>query len=275
MSSLPSILEGSILARPLEQRISGGVTGSLEAAERGSVRGALESGSAGGEAIESPQNSAIAELGGLISSLGSLSAQAQSLPLSPPALPGLPATTNVPSSNDRLRAVRGRLELIAKEQRHGIPPPRSRRARLRAPRQRDRRRSRWRRRRRRRQRRERSDECAPTRKTKPFSSACTPPRFKIRNSSFAGMQSENFFDQMMDERSENMREVDTLRNVDMAQRAKWTTRSPRSSSSRSWNDERSSLPGFCRYSERRAATPRGTARLPRRAGVPARRPPPT
>ena len=31
------------------------------------------------------------------------------------------------------------------------------------------------------------------------------------------MQSE-VFDQMMDERSENMREVDTLRNVDMAQR---------------------------------------------------------
>ena len=31
------------------------------------------------------------------------------------------------------------------------------------------------------------------------------------------MQSEAF-DQMMDERSENMREVDTLRNVDMAQR---------------------------------------------------------
>jgi hypothetical protein len=90
VSSLPSILEGSILARPLEQRIGGGVTGKLEAAERGSVRGALESGSVGGEAIESPQNSAIAELGGLISSLGSLSAQAQSLPLSPPALPGLP-----------------------------------------------------------------------------------------------------------------------------------------------------------------------------------------
>jgi hypothetical protein len=33
-------------------------------------------------------------LGGLISSLGSLSAQAQSLPLSPPVLPGLPQTQN-------------------------------------------------------------------------------------------------------------------------------------------------------------------------------------
>jgi hypothetical protein len=31
------------------------------------------------------------------------------------------------------------------------------------------------------------------------------------------LQSE-IFDQMMNERSENMREIDTLRNVDMAQR---------------------------------------------------------
>ena len=40
---------------------------------------------------------------------------------------------------------------------------------------------------------------------------------EIQNQEQLQMQSEAF-DQMMDERSENMREVDTLRNVDMAQR---------------------------------------------------------
>ncbi len=40
---------------------------------------------------------------------------------------------------------------------------------------------------------------------------------EVQNQEQLQMQSEAF-DQMMDERSENMREVDTLRNVDMAQR---------------------------------------------------------
>jgi hypothetical protein len=40
---------------------------------------------------------------------------------------------------------------------------------------------------------------------------------EVQNQEHLQMQSE-VFDQMMDERSENMREVDTLRNVDMAQR---------------------------------------------------------
>ena len=40
---------------------------------------------------------------------------------------------------------------------------------------------------------------------------------EVQNQERMQMQSE-IFDQMMDERSENMREVDTLRNVDMAQR---------------------------------------------------------
>jgi hypothetical protein len=40
---------------------------------------------------------------------------------------------------------------------------------------------------------------------------------EIQNQEQLQLQSE-VFDQMMDERSENMREVDTLRNVDMAQR---------------------------------------------------------
>ena len=40
---------------------------------------------------------------------------------------------------------------------------------------------------------------------------------EVQNQEQMQLQSE-IFDQMMDERSENMREVDTLRNVDMAQR---------------------------------------------------------
>ncbi len=40
---------------------------------------------------------------------------------------------------------------------------------------------------------------------------------EVQNQEQMQMQSE-IFDQMMNERSENMREVDTLRNVDMAQR---------------------------------------------------------
>jgi hypothetical protein len=40
---------------------------------------------------------------------------------------------------------------------------------------------------------------------------------EVQNQERMQMQSE-IFDQMMDERSENMREIDTLRNVDMAQR---------------------------------------------------------
>ncbi|HTX58934.1 MAG TPA: hypothetical protein VMH02_04585 [Verrucomicrobiae bacterium] len=40
---------------------------------------------------------------------------------------------------------------------------------------------------------------------------------EVQNQEQLQMQSE-VFDQMMDERSENMREIDTLRNVDMAQR---------------------------------------------------------
>ncbi|HEY3674888.1 MAG TPA: hypothetical protein VGK84_02755 [Candidatus Tumulicola sp.] len=40
---------------------------------------------------------------------------------------------------------------------------------------------------------------------------------EVQNQEQLQMQSE-VFDQMMDERSENMREIDTLRNVDMTQR---------------------------------------------------------
>jgi hypothetical protein len=84
--------------------LSGGATGALGTsgnavgALTGAATGALgTSGSATGTlssnpfaSDESAANSAVAELGNLISSLGSLSSQAQGLPLSAPTLPGLP-----------------------------------------------------------------------------------------------------------------------------------------------------------------------------------------
>jgi hypothetical protein len=86
MSSLPPI-EGSVSAKPLIPL-------------SGTVRGAYQSGTVSGETGDSPENAALAELSGLISSLGSLSAQAQSLPLSPPTLPGLPQGGYRPQSTD-------------------------------------------------------------------------------------------------------------------------------------------------------------------------------
>lgn len=80
MSSLPPI-EGSVAAKPF-------------APLSGTVRGACQAGTVSGDTGDSPESAALAELNGLISSLGSLSAQAQSLPLSPPTLPGLPQGQN-------------------------------------------------------------------------------------------------------------------------------------------------------------------------------------
>lgn len=77
MSSFP--IEGAISARPLTN-----IEGSISAPV-GRIAGSIS-----GEAGDSPENSAIAELGNLISSIGTLSAQAQTLPLTPPTLPGLP-----------------------------------------------------------------------------------------------------------------------------------------------------------------------------------------
>jgi hypothetical protein len=87
MSSVPPIHEGSVYSKPLENA-HGSVVAAATAPKSGTVYG------------ESPDESAIAEIGSLISSLGSLSAQAQNLPLSPPSLPGAqnqpyrPATTD-------------------------------------------------------------------------------------------------------------------------------------------------------------------------------------
>ena len=109
MSSLSSIHEGTISARPFhdehsgrlegshEHRITGsgesGRSGTLHGCDRsGTLRGSsgTHGGSLRGDSRESPESSATAEVNALISSLGSLSNQAQSLPLIPPTLPGLP-----------------------------------------------------------------------------------------------------------------------------------------------------------------------------------------
>ena len=74
--ALPPI-EGTVV-QPLTKLVSGTVAGSAPAV----------AGTVAGESGESLQNSASAELNGLISNLGSLSAQAQSTPLTPPTLPG-------------------------------------------------------------------------------------------------------------------------------------------------------------------------------------------
>jgi len=85
MSSLPPI-EGSVAAKPFAP-----LSGTMRACQAGSVSG---------DTGDSPESAALAELNGLISSLGSLSAQAQNLPLSPPTLPGLPQGGYRPQSTD-------------------------------------------------------------------------------------------------------------------------------------------------------------------------------
>jgi hypothetical protein len=109
MSSLSSIREGTISAKPFHDEHSGRIggshdhriTGSGESGRSGSLHGCDKSGmlrgSTGtrggalrGESRESPESSATAEVNALISSLGSLSNQAQSLPLMAPTLPSLP-----------------------------------------------------------------------------------------------------------------------------------------------------------------------------------------
>jgi hypothetical protein len=91
MSSLPPI-DGALSGRGFGNGLSGGIAASPPL-----------TGSLAGNSSESPENSAVAELSGLISSLGSLSAQAQSLPLSPPTLPGAQQPPSyMPQSTDYL-----------------------------------------------------------------------------------------------------------------------------------------------------------------------------
>jgi hypothetical protein len=94
---------GTLSGKPFAGEISGRLHGDHNTPRSGQLHGGHESpksgplhgvrqsrGTVGGESAESPANSAIAELSGLISNIGSLSAQAQSLPLTAPTLPGLP-----------------------------------------------------------------------------------------------------------------------------------------------------------------------------------------
>jgi|SRR5580693_1018890 hypothetical protein len=90
MSSLPSIHDGTISANPFDHPSHGRVTGSLDAPVSGTLRGS-NSGTIA-EPGDSAESSAVAELNGLISSLASLSSQAQSLPLSTPSLPSASQT---------------------------------------------------------------------------------------------------------------------------------------------------------------------------------------
>lgn len=85
MSSLP--IERTISAKPYHN-----IGGSISAPAGGSLSAPVGrvAGSISAETAESPQTSASAELSNLIASLGTLSAQAQTMPLSPPTLPGLP-----------------------------------------------------------------------------------------------------------------------------------------------------------------------------------------
>lgn len=101
MSSLP--IEGTISARPHP------VHHHEHVRHHGQIRGTppLRSGtiSAGSGTIsadpnDSAESSAVAELGTLLSSVGSLSAQAQGLPLTPPSLPGLPQGGYKPQATD-------------------------------------------------------------------------------------------------------------------------------------------------------------------------------
>jgi hypothetical protein len=91
VSSLHPI-EGTLSAKPFGNGNSGRVHGTHDAPKTGTIHGGHEGrrGSIAGESTESLTSSATAELSGLISNLGTLSAQAQSLPLTPPVLPGIP-----------------------------------------------------------------------------------------------------------------------------------------------------------------------------------------
>jgi hypothetical protein len=100
VSSLHPI-EGRISAPPFRNTETGRISGSVEHHERGRVHGspppsgALEPGLS-----ETPEAAVIAELGGLISALGSLSAQAQSLPLNAPTPPSVPQGGYKPQKTD-------------------------------------------------------------------------------------------------------------------------------------------------------------------------------
>ncbi len=130
MNSLSSVHHGHISGRPFEHTNGGRVSGSNEhgrisgsnehgrvsgsnehrvggCEQHGRISGTCENGKSGklqgsngtyggslsGNEQESVEDAALSEISSLIASLGSLSGQAQSMPLSPPTLPGLPQGT--------------------------------------------------------------------------------------------------------------------------------------------------------------------------------------
>jgi hypothetical protein len=110
MGSLSSIHHGHITGKPYEHSSSGRISGSNErcpvsgSGDRGRICGTRETDKSGtlhgsdkgrggtlhGGEQQSLEDAALSEISGLIAQLGSLSGQAQGLPLTPPTLPGLP-----------------------------------------------------------------------------------------------------------------------------------------------------------------------------------------
>lgn len=92
-----SVHQGTLHARPVEHLRNGELRGGgLHGGKLGGGSGRKLQGNCElqrGDAQESPQMSAQAEINNLISSLGSLASQAGSLPITPPTLPGLPQQT--------------------------------------------------------------------------------------------------------------------------------------------------------------------------------------
>jgi len=86
-------IEGTISAKPFTN-----IAGSISAPV------SRRSGTISAEPGDSPENSAAADLNNLIASLGTLSAQAQSMPLTPPTLPGAQQPPSYqPGSTDYLQ----------------------------------------------------------------------------------------------------------------------------------------------------------------------------
>lgn len=107
-----SSIHGTLSAQPYGNTLSAPPCdcddhGTLSAPANGARSGTLsapisQNGSLSAPAAEAPEDSTVAELSGLISSLNTLSSQAQSLPLtlSAPTLPGLPQQNYQPQATD-------------------------------------------------------------------------------------------------------------------------------------------------------------------------------
>jgi hypothetical protein len=95
-------IEGTISAPVSRSEDSGRISRPVEHHHHhhGALRGAPPPGELEPGAPETPESAAIAELNGLIATLSSLSSQAQSLPMQPPAFQGLPQGGYKPQRTD-------------------------------------------------------------------------------------------------------------------------------------------------------------------------------